>query len=285
MPKPRTKKTPRRGARPAARPKPRPRRPAPAPASPQPEPEFIEGRHPVLEALRAGRPINRVILSGGGRHSGVAEILHLAQRAGIVVDRVDAAAMERLSPRGKHQGVAAFAAAKDYAGLNDLLAAPRAAGVPPLVAVLDGITDPQNLGAIIRTVEGVGGHGVVIPKRRAAGLTAAVAKSSSGALEFVPVARVTNLTRSLRDLADAGVWSVGIDPSAEQDFREADYTAPTAIVIGAEGKGLSRVVREACDTVVSIPMRGQVASLNASVAAALALYEALRQREGAASGS
>ena len=236
----------------------------------------------MLEALRAGRPINRIVLSGVGRHSGTAEILHLAQRAGIVVDRVDAAAMDRLSPRGKHQGVVAFAAAKDYAGLHELLDAARAAAAPALIAVLDGITDPQNLGAIIRTVEGAGGHGVVIPRRRAVGLTAVVAKSSSGALEFTPVARVTNLARALRDLGKAGVWSVGIDPEAERDFREADYTVPTAIVIGAEGKGLSRVVREACDAVVSIPMRGRVASLNASVAAALALYEALRQREAAA---
>ena len=205
---------------------------------------------------------------------------------GIVVDRVDAAAMERLSPSGKHQGVVAFAAAKDYAGLDDLLAAPRAAGVPPLIAVLDGITDPQNLGAIIRTVEGAGGHGVVIPKRRAAGPDRRRRQELvRERLEFVPVARVTNLARALRDLADAGVWSVGIDPAAEQRLprgrlhradRDRHRRRGQGSVHGSSATPATRSCRSPCG--------GGVASLNASVAAALALYEALRQREGAAFG-
>jgi len=242
-------------------------------------PDLIEGRHPVLEALRAGRPINRVLLSGAGRHSATAEILHLSQRAGVVVDHIDSAAMKRLSARGDRQGVVAIAAAKQYADLADLIVTAQRAKADPLLVMLDGITDPQNLGAIIRSVDGAGAHGVIVPKRRAAGLTSAVAKSSSGALEFVPVARVTNLVRTLKDLAAAGVWSLGVDPDGTNDFREADYTLPVVIVVGSEGKGLSRVVKEACDAVTAIPMKGQVASLNASVATGLVLYEASRQRE------
>ena len=172
----------------------------------------------------------------------------------------------------------ALVAVKTYADLDQLLEIGRIRGEPPLLILLDGIQDPHNLGAIIRTADGAGVHGIVIPERRAVGLTASVARSSAGAVEHMPVARVGNLSNALARLAKDNVWTVGIDPSGSSDYTEVDYRQATAIVVGAEGKGLSRLVKERCDTLASIPMRGRVASLNASVAAALVMYEAMRQR-------
>lgn len=241
--------------------------------------DTIEGWNPVLEALRAGRPISKILIAQDiARHSGVAETLARSREAGVVVERVDRHVIDRLSPTGLSQGVLAMTAAKEYASLADILAAAREKGEPPLLVLLDGIVDPQNLGAIIRTAEAAGVHGVVIPERRAVGLTAAVARASSGALEYVPVARVPNMAGALANLARENVWSVGVDPSGAEDYTRVDYRQPTAMVIGAEGRGLSRLVRERCDLVASIPMRGKIASLNASVASALIMYEALRQR-------
>jgi len=233
----------------------------------------------VLEALKAGRPLNRVLLSASaGRPPAVVEINRLAREAGVVVERVDRRAIDRLSSTGRSQGVIALTAAKAYTGLERIMEIARERGEPPLLVILDKIEDPQNLGAIIRTADAAGVHGVVIPERRAAALTAAVSRSSAGAVEYVPVARVGNLSRAMARLGEQNVWTVGIDPSGTQDYMEVDYTQPTAIVIGAEGKGMSRLVKERCDMLASIPMRGKVASLNASVAAALVMYEAARQR-------
>jgi 23S rRNA (guanosine2251-2'-O)-methyltransferase len=241
----------------------------------------IEGRHPVLEALKGGRPINKVLLAkDAARHSVIAQILHLARQQGIPVEVVDRRVLERLSATGHTQGVLAIAAAKSYSSLDELWERSRALGQAPLYVLLDGIEDPQNLGAIIRTADAAGVHGVVIPSRRAAGLTAAVARTSAGALEYVPVARVNNLHWAMKELGERGLWMVGLDAAADRDYTQADYRQPTALVIGAEGRGLSRLTKERCDMLVRIPMWGRIASLNASVAAALVMYEAMRQRSG-----
>ena len=233
----------------------------------------------MLEALRAGRPLNKILIARDiGRHSAIGSIIHLAGQGGVVVEHVQRAAIDRLSVTGLSQGVLAQASVKEYAVLEDLLKLPASRGEPALLVILDGVEDPHNLGAVIRSADGAGAHGVVIPERRAAGLTAAVARSSAGAIEYVPVARTVNVAQSLARLGKAGLWTVGIDAEAETEFTEVDLVQPTAIVIGGEGKGLSRLVRERCDILASIPMRGKVTSLNASVAAALVLYEALRQR-------
>lgn len=235
----------------------------------------------MLEALRAKRPINKILMAEDlGRHSGVAEVLGIAKEEDILVERVDRHALDRLSITRMHQGVLALVAAKSYADLNDIFKAAALKKEAPLLVVLDGIVDPQNLGAILRTVDGSGAHGVIIPERRAVGLTAGVARASAGAIEYVPVARVGNLSHTLTALGREKIWTIGVDPKATQDYTQVDYKQPTALVIGAEGKGLSSPVRDHCDLVVSIPMRGKVASLNASVATALVLYEALRQRRG-----
>lgn len=246
--------------------------------------DVVEGRNPVLEALRAGRPINKILIAQGVvQPAVVVEILRLAKEAGALVERVDRRAVDRLSTTGRSQGVVALVAVKTYANLDQLLEIGQIRGEPSLLILLDGIQDPHNLGAIIRTADGAGVHGVVIPGRRAAGLTASVARSSAGAVEHVPVARVGNLSNAMARLAKDNVWTVGIDPSGSSDYTEVDYRQATAIVIGAEGKGLSRLVKERCDILASVPMRGKVASLNASVAAALVMYEAMRQRNSSRS--
>ena len=241
--------------------------------------DIIAGRQPVLEALRAGRPINRVLVArDSGRHSVVAEILHLAQLRRIPVDYVPRVVLDQEAGVGVHQGVFAYAGSKDYVALDDLLEVSRVRGEPPFYCVLDGIEDPQNLGAIIRSCCAAGVHGVVIRSRRAVGLTTAVAKASAGAVEYVPVARVSNIAYSIAALQNQNVWVVGIDGLGDCVYTGVDYTVPTAVVIGGEGGGVSDVVRKKCDTVARIPMRGNISSLNASVAAALVLYEAYRQR-------
>lgn len=242
--------------------------------------DVIEGRNPVLEALRSGRSVNRLLLaSDTGRHSAVAEILQLARAGKIPVDYVHRSVIDEASTTSAHQGVIAYAATKDYVELEDLLALSRKRGEPPLYCILDGIEDPHNLGAILRTAEASGIHGVVIRSRRAVGLTAAVAKASAGAVEYVPVARVANIAQTVETLRKNNIWVVGIDLGGEADYTQMDFTVPIAIVIGAEGKGVSDLVRKRCDWIASIPMKGRISSLNASVAAALVMYEAFRQRE------
>jgi len=241
--------------------------------------DIIAGRQPVLEALKAERPINRLLVSqDSGRHSIVAEILHLAQSRRIPVDFVPRLSLDQASGATAHQGVLAYAGSKAYVTLDDLLAISREKGEQPLYCLLDGIEDPQNLGAILRTSNAAGVHGVVIRSRRAVGLTTAVSRASAGAIEYVPVARVSNIAYSIESLQKQNVWVVGIDGRGDSLYTDIDYTAPTAIVIGGEGAGLSDVVRRKCDMVARIPMRGDIGSLNASVAAALVLYEAYRRR-------
>ncbi|MFC1963841.1 23S rRNA (guanosine(2251)-2'-O)-methyltransferase RlmB [Chloroflexota bacterium] len=241
--------------------------------------EIITGRNPVLEALRVGRPIQKILLARNiSRHSVIAEILHLAQSEGVPVEYVPDNVLQKQAGTPGHQGIIAHTAAKDYVNLEDLFAISREKGEPPLYCILDGVEDPQNLGAIIRTAEASGTHGVIIRSRRAVGITAAVARASAGAVEYLPVARVVNIARVIEDLQEKGVWVSGIDPAGKVDYRRIDFTPPAAIVIGGEGQGLSELVRKKCDYLACIPMRGRISSLNASVAAALVMYEAFRQR-------
>jgi len=241
--------------------------------------QIIEGRNPVIEALRAGRPISRILMDRNVQvHGAATQILQLAKSRGVMVELVDKQAIDRQSVTGSSQGVIAFAAAKDYVSLDDLFSISREKREPALYLVLDGIEDPHNLGAILRTAEATGVHGVVIRERRAVGLTPAVVKASAGAVEYIPVAMVTNISQAMITLKKNNVWVTGIDMAGEQRYGQVDFNLPTAIVIGGEGKGLSELARKRCDSIASIPMKGKVSSLNASVAAAVVLYEALRQR-------
>jgi len=241
--------------------------------------QIIEGRNPVIEALRAGRPISRILMDRNAQLQGAAaQILQLAKSRGVVVELVDKQIIDRQSVTGSSQGVIAFAAAKDYVGLDDLFNISREQREPALYLVLDGIEDPHNLGAMLRTAEATGVHGVVIRERRAVGLTPVVVKASAGAVEYIPVAMVTNISQAIIALKKNSVWVTGIDMAGEQHYSRVDFNLPTAIVIGGEGKGLSELARKRCDLIASIPMKGKVSSLNASVAAAVVMYEALRQR-------
>ena len=238
----------------------------------------IEGRNAVTEALRAGTPIDKLYIAKGETDRTLSALAAQARKAGVVVVECDRRKLDAMSETHSHQGVIALAAAKAYASVEDILSAAREKGEPPLIVVCDEISDPHNLGAIIRTAECAGAHGVVIPKRRSAGLTAVVAKTSAGAVSYMPVARVPNIPALLKDLQKAGVWVFGTAAEGSVSLYEADLKGPAAIVIGSEGDGMGRLVREHCDFLVSIPMKGRISSLNASAAAAILLYEALRQR-------
>ncbi|MFH1710374.1 MAG: 23S rRNA (guanosine(2251)-2'-O)-methyltransferase RlmB [bacterium] len=240
---------------------------------------LIEGRNPILEALRAGRNMNKILISNDvERHSAIAEILHLAKERKIPVEWLAPEILRTKSSTRSPQGVIAYASAKEYVDVHDLLDIAKSKNEPAFYVMLDGLEDPHNLGAIIRTAEASGVHGVIIPQRRAVGLTETVAKTSAGAIEYVPVARVVNLNNTIKTLKENNIWVIGIDQDGKKTFTEIDFKLPTAIVIGGEGKGLSRLVKENCDEVVSLPMKGKISSLNASVAAAVSMYEVLRQR-------
>jgi 23S rRNA (guanosine2251-2'-O)-methyltransferase len=241
--------------------------------------DIIEGRQPVLEALRSGRPVNRILLARDGeRHGAVAEILALARQRGIPFEYVDRKILEKTASTPVHQGVLAYAAAKEYVSLEDLLSISLTKNEPPLYCILDGLEDPHNLGAILRTADAAGMHGLIIRNRREVGLTPVVAKASAGAIEYVPVARVANIAQAIGMLKKNGVWVVGVESSGSVTFDKVDFRLPTAIVIGGEGAGIADLVHKKCDVLASIPMRGRLSSLNASVAAALVMYEAFRQR-------
>jgi 23S rRNA (guanosine2251-2'-O)-methyltransferase len=239
----------------------------------------------VLEALRAGRDINKIWLSAQAQRHLAQPILEAARARGIVVQQADKRKLDSLVPGFPHQGVVAQAAAAAYAEVDDLLARAAERGEPPLLVLLDEVEDPHNLGSVLRTADCAGAHGVIVPKRRSALLTAAVAKASAGAIEHVPVARVANLAQTIDRLKEAGVWIAGADAAAPGDVYGTDLTGPVAVVIGSEGSGLSRLVRDKCDFLVSLPMFGRIQSLNASVAAGVILYEAVRQRKGAGRSS
>ncbi|HHY71833.1 MAG TPA: 23S rRNA (guanosine(2251)-2'-O)-methyltransferase RlmB [Bacillus bacterium] len=239
--------------------------------------EWIIGKNPVLEALRAERDINKIWIAEGAGRGQMQQVIQLAKQAGVIVQYVPKQKLDQ-TVSGNHQGVAASVAAYQYAELDDLFSAAAARNEDPFFLILDEIEDPHNLGSILRTADAAGVHGVIIPKRRAVGLTAAVAKASTGAIEHVPVARVTNLARTMEELKEKGVWIVGTDAKGTQDFRQMDGKMPVAIVIGSEGKGIGRLIGEKCDFLVRLPMVGKVTSLNASVAASLLMYEVYRKR-------
>lgn len=238
----------------------------------------LEGRNSVLEALKAGRSINRIMVAKGEREGSINQIIALARQNHIVLQEVDRTKLDSLSSTFAHQGVIAFAAAKDYVELEEILAVAEASGRPPFLVILDEITDAYNLGSILRTANAAGVHGVIISKRRAVGLTAAVAKASAGAIEYVPVARVTNIAQTIEQLKKKNIWVVGTDSSGEKTFFQSDLKGPIALVIGSEGEGMGKLIRESCDFTVSIPMLGRISSLNAAVAGAIVMYEILRQR-------
>jgi len=238
----------------------------------------LEGRNPVLEAIRSDRTINKILVSKGDKEGSIKQIIALAREKGIVVQETDRSSLDKISTTRAHQGVIAFVAAKDYVEVEDILEIARSKGEDPFVVLLDGITDPQNLGSILRTANAVGAHGVVIPKRRAIGLTAAVSKASAGAIEYVPVARVTNMAQTIEYLKEQNIWVVGTDASGEKPFYDMDLKGPIALVIGSEGEGMGKLVGEKCDFIVNLPMKGEISSLNAAVAGAIVMYEILRQR-------
>ena len=237
----------------------------------------IEGRNAVLEAFRSGKTIDKVFVLEGCQDGPIKTILREAKKHGTMVKFVSKDRLDNMSETKKHQGVIAYAAAYNYATVEDILAKAEENGEPPFIFLLDGIEDPHNLGAIIRTANLAGAHGVIIPKNRAVGLTATVAKTSAGALNYTPVAKVTNLSTTMKELKKQGLWFVCADMDGEVMYRQ-NLTGPIGLVIGNEGDGVSKLVRENCDFTASIPMKGDIDSLNASVAAGVLAYEIVRQR-------
>jgi 23S rRNA (guanosine2251-2'-O)-methyltransferase len=240
--------------------------------------EFIAGKHSVLEALRSGRTIHKIWIAENAQKQNVHAVLQEAKTAGAIVQHVDKRKLDQMVENVQHQGIVAQVAAYDYVEVEDLLAAARAKNEAPFILILDEIEDPHNLGSILRTADCTGVHGVIIPKRRSAGLTATVSKTSAGAIEYVPVAKVTNIAQTIDLLKEQGVWVAGAAGEAEQTVYRNDFTMPLALVIGNEGKGIGRLIREKCDFLVKLPMSGRINSLNASVAASVLMYEVVRQR-------
>ncbi|MDX9871802.1 MAG: 23S rRNA (guanosine(2251)-2'-O)-methyltransferase RlmB [Clostridia bacterium] len=240
--------------------------------------DYIYGRNSVLEALRAGRPINKLMVAKGSAHGSIREITALAKERNILLQFVDKKQLDFLVGEESHQGVAAQTASKEYSDWEEVLTEVQTRKEEPLFLMLDGVEDPHNLGAVLRTADAAGVHCVIIPKHRAVPLTAGVAKAAAGAVEFVPVARVTNLAATIDRLKENGFWVIGTDAAAEQQIYAADLQGPLVLVLGSENKGLSKLVRDKCDALIGIPMRGRLNSLNVSVAAAVVVYEAVRQR-------
>lgn len=239
----------------------------------------IEGRNAVLEAFRSGKPIDKLFVLDGCKDGPIQSITREAKKHDTIINYVAKERLDQMSETGKHQGVIAYAAAYEYAEVEDILKAAEEKGEPPFIFLLDGIEDPHNLGAIIRTANLAGAHGVIIPKHRAAGLTATVARTSAGALNYTPVAKVTNLGTTIDDLKKRGLWFVCADMGGELMYR-LNLKGPIGLVIGNEGSGVGKLVKEKCDMVASIPMKGNIDSLNASVAAGVLAYEIVRQRMG-----
>jgi 23S rRNA (guanosine2251-2'-O)-methyltransferase len=239
----------------------------------------VEGRHAVTEAFRSGRTIDKVFIQDGCKDGPIQTIVREAKKQDVIIQFVKKERLDQMSETRKHQGVIAYAAAYQYAQVEDILNAAKEKGEAPFVILLDGIEDPHNLGAIIRTAHQAGAHGIIIPKRRAVGLTAVAARTSAGAINYMPVAKVTNLTATIEQLKQEGLWFACADMDGEVMYR-ANLTGPIGLVIGSEGNGVSRLVKENCDLQVSIPMKGQIDSLNASVAAGVLMYEIVRQRLG-----
>lgn len=238
----------------------------------------IEGRNPVLEALKSGREIDKILVQSGEKNGSLKKIIAVAREKKIVVTEMERRRLDAMSVTHSHQGVIAFAAAREYSTVEDILKSAADKGEQPFIVIADDLTDPHNLGSVIRTANAAGAHGVIIPKRNSVGLSPVVEKTSAGALEFTPVARVSNLASTIEFLKKNNIWVVGADMDGSETIYTHDFSGAVAIVVGSEGKGVSRLVREKCDFIVSIPMNGQINSLNASVAAALMMYEVVRTR-------
>jgi 23S rRNA (guanosine2251-2'-O)-methyltransferase len=260
--------------------RPRPSRPAEGPRtySQAPEnPSMIIGRNPVLEAVKSGRTIDKILMQKDGEGS-IKKIASVSRERHIQIQYVDKIVLDKLCPGRPHQGIAAFVAVHDYVDVDYILKAAQKRGEDPFIVLLDGLEDPHNLGAILRSADGAGAHGVVIPSRRAVGLTEVVAKASAGAVEYVPVAKVPNIAQTMDELKKKGLWIAGLDMDGTH-YSQAELKGPIALVVGGEGSGVSRLIREKCDYIVSIPMKGKIESLNASNAAAILMYEIQRQRD------
>lgn len=241
--------------------------------------DYLAGRNSVLEALKSGRSINRLFIAKGERHGSILQIIALAKTQGLVVQEVDKAKLTAMTLNANHQGVVAAVAPVAYTSLDEILAVAAAnTNQEPLLLLLDELEDPHNVGAILRTADAAGVTGVLLPKRRSCPLSQAVAKTSAGAVEYVPVARVGNVVQTIKQLQTQGFWVVGADVEGEQDYFDANLRGPLVVVIGNEGQGLGRLVKQTCDLLVKIPMQGKISSLNASVACSLLLYEVVRQR-------
>ena len=238
---------------------------------------ILEGRNPIREAIKAGRSIEKLLVAEGEIQGTVKEIVYTAKENGAIIQEVERARLDRISVTGAHQGLIAYVAVKEYVSVEDILGYAKERGEDPFIVVLDGICDPQNLGAIIRSAECAGVHGVIIPERRAVGLTPVVAKCSAGAIEYMRIARVTNISQTVEKLKKAGVWVYGASMEGK-NYSRVNMTGPCAIVIGAEGEGLSTLVKRNCDCLVSLPQLGKIDSLNASVAAGILMYDCLRQK-------
>jgi 23S rRNA (guanosine2251-2'-O)-methyltransferase len=239
--------------------------------------EYIIGRNTVIEALKSTRNVYKIWMAENSVKGQAQQIMVLAKEKGISIQSVPKKKIDQMV-EGNHQGVVAQVAAYEYSEVDDILKAAEDKNEAPFILLLDEIEDPHNLGSIMRTADATGAHGIIIPKRRAVGLTATVAKSSTGAIEYIPVARVTNMARTIEELKERGVWIVGTDAKGSDDYRSMDGKMPLGLVIGSEGKGMGRLVREKCDFLVNLPMAGRVTSLNASVAASLLMYEVFRKR-------
>lgn len=240
--------------------------------------DVLIGRNAVIEAIRSGRGINKLLLADGDKEGSVKEVISLAKEQGIVIQFVERSKIEGIAGGLRHQGVLAYVAPVAYSDLETILQAAETKGEAPFLLLLDELEDPHNLGALLRTADATGVHGVLIPKRRSVPLTATVAKTSAGAVEYVPVARIGNIAQTLRKLKDKGFWVAGADMDGSQNYYEADLTGPLVLVVGSEGHGMSRLTKEQCDFIVKMPMVGKINSLNASVAGSILMYESMRQR-------
>lgn len=240
--------------------------------------DVLVGRNAIIEALKSERSINKLLVAKGERQGSIKEVLALAKENKIVVQEVEYKKLDEITGGLRHQGVLAYVSPVEYVELEDILQSAQDAGQPPFIVLLDELEDPHNLGAILRTADAAGVHGVLIPKRRSCPLSTTVAKTSAGAVEYVPVARIGNVAQTIKGLKKLGLWVVGADMDGDKNYYEADLTGPLLLVIGGEGKGLGRLTKEQCDFLVKIPMCGKINSLNASVAGSILMYESLKQR-------
>lgn len=242
--------------------------------------DIIEGRNAVIEALKSGRDINKILVQEGGREGSIIKILAMAREKRIVIQYVEKNKLDSISLTRNHQGIIAYVPPYEYSSIEGIFKNALNKGEDPFIILLDEIFDPHNLGSIMRTADAVGAHGIIIPKRRAVGITSTVAKISAGAIEYVPVARVSNLAQTIDILKERGLWITGIDMQGETSFYGADLKGPIGLVIGNEGYGLGRLIKEKCDFLINIPMKGKIDSLNASIACSVIMYEVVRQRGG-----